>query len=53
VVPEVVAIEQRGSVEAAQPAPGQLTRHYAPRAALTLFEGLSDAVVACLGEVRT
>ncbi|MFA5907371.1 MAG: L-threonylcarbamoyladenylate synthase [Vicinamibacterales bacterium] len=54
VVPEVVAIEQRGSAEAAQLAPGQLTRHYAPRAALTLFEGLSDAVIAGVGaEVRS
>lgn len=54
VVPEVVAVEQRGSAAIAQLAPGQLTRHYAPRAALTLFEGPSDAVVACVGaEVRT
>lgn len=32
-----------------QVAPGQLLRHYAPRAALTLYEGEPEAVVAALG----
>jgi L-threonylcarbamoyladenylate synthase len=32
-----------------QVAPGQLMRHYAPRAALTLYEGAPDAVVAAIG----
>ena len=39
VVPEVVAAMQRGSADVAQVAPGQLTRHYAPQAELTLYDG--------------
>ncbi len=34
---------------APQVAPGQLLRHYAPRATLTLYEGAPDAVVAAVG----
>jgi L-threonylcarbamoyladenylate synthase len=34
---------ERG-VDEPQPAPGQMTRHYAPRAELTLYEGAVDAV---------
>lgn len=33
----------------AQVAPGQMTRHYAPRAALTLYEGPVEAVVDAMG----
>lgn len=44
-VPEVIVQTGRGGGEEAQPAPGQMTRHYAPRAELTLYEGPSDAVV--------
>jgi L-threonylcarbamoyladenylate synthase len=44
-VPEVVLLEGRGSAEQPQVAPGQLTRHYAPRAPLTLYEGPAGLVV--------
>ena len=38
----------------AQPAPGQLLRHYAPRARLTLYRGVSDLVVVRLAsDART
>jgi L-threonylcarbamoyladenylate synthase len=54
VVPEVIAIAQRGSAAVAQVAPGQLTRHYAPRAELTLYEGGPDQVVPRIAaEART
>jgi len=46
VVPEVVAVSRQGSAEVAQVAPGQLTRHYAPRAELTLYAGAVDRVLA-------
>jgi L-threonylcarbamoyladenylate synthase len=44
VVPEVTL--QRGNAFAEQPqvAPGQMSRHYAPRAELTLYEGAAEAV---------
>jgi len=45
VVPEVVALSQQGSAGLAQVAPGQLTRHYAPQAELTLYVGAAAAVV--------
>jgi L-threonylcarbamoyladenylate synthase len=44
-VPEVVMGEGHSTGDQAQVAPGQLTRHYAPRAALTLYEGPVDRVV--------
>jgi L-threonylcarbamoyladenylate synthase len=44
-VPEVIVQAGRGSGEEPQSAPGQMMRHYAPRAELTLYEGPSDAVV--------
>ena len=44
VVPEVVAVTRQGSADVAQVAPGQLTRHYAPRAELTLYTGPIDRV---------
>jgi L-threonylcarbamoyladenylate synthase len=44
-VPEVIVQTGQGSGEAPQAAPGQMTRHYAPRAELTLYEGPSDAVL--------
>jgi L-threonylcarbamoyladenylate synthase len=43
-VPEVVIAEGRGSADGPQVAPGQMSRHYAPRAELTLYEGPADAV---------
>jgi L-threonylcarbamoyladenylate synthase len=44
-VPEVTTQAGESTGDGPQIAPGQLTRHYAPRAALTLFEGPPDAVV--------
>ena len=44
-VPEVIVQSGQAEGEAPQAAPGQMTRHYAPRAELTLYEGPSDAVV--------
>jgi L-threonylcarbamoyladenylate synthase len=39
VVPDVATALQLASGDAAQPSPGQLLRHYAPRARMTLVEG--------------
>jgi L-threonylcarbamoyladenylate synthase len=44
-VPEVVVQETQGDSSGAQIAPGQLIRHYAPRAELTLYEGAHEVVV--------
>ena len=44
-VPEVVTQAEQASAEEPQTAPGQLLRHYAPRATLTLFEGDPARVV--------
>ena len=53
-MPALVVREGRGEVAAAQLAPGQLLRHYAPAAALTLFEGAEADIQARLGsEART
>src|SRR5688572_4699920 len=53
-VPEVVLVTGQGNESEAQVAPGQLTRHYAPRAELTLFEGDQSSVVERIGtDVRT
>ena len=48
-VPDLVVAERRGTVDQPQPAPGQLLRHYAPAAPLTLFIGEPAAVQARLG----
>ncbi len=45
-VPDLVVEQGLGEADAAQPAPGQLLRHYAPRARVTLYEGSPEAVVA-------
>ena len=45
VVPEVVAGARRGSADVAQAAPGQLLRHYAPQAEMTLYMGDLAAVI--------
>ena len=45
-VPEVVAQTSSGGEEEPQAAPGQMTRHYAPRAELTLYEGQISKVIA-------
>jgi len=53
-VPEVVLVEGQGRVDQPQSAPGQLTRHYAPRAVMTLFEGPPSGVVERIAaEART
>jgi len=53
-VPDLVVESREGSAETAQPAPGQMLRHYAPTAALTLFVGEAGAVQERLGaEART
>jgi L-threonylcarbamoyladenylate synthase len=44
-VPEVVVPSGRGDDAGPQPAPGQMVRHYAPRAELTLYEGDRDEVL--------
>lgn len=44
-VPEVLAQPGSANPDEPQTSPGQLTRHYAPRAELTLFEGPSGGVV--------
>jgi L-threonylcarbamoyladenylate synthase len=44
-VPELIVHSGQGGAEQPQSAPGQMTRHYAPNAELTLYEGPSDAVV--------
>jgi L-threonylcarbamoyladenylate synthase len=53
-VPEVVTVETRATSDEPQVAPGQLLRHYAPRAAMTLYEGEQGAVVERIAaEART
>lgn len=53
-VPEVIVLAGQFAPDAPQPSPGQLTRHYAPRAQLTLFEGPPAGVVARLAaDART
>jgi L-threonylcarbamoyladenylate synthase len=47
--PALVVGEGRGEVAAPQTAPGQLLRHYAPAADLTLFEGADADLRARLG----
>jgi L-threonylcarbamoyladenylate synthase len=44
-VPEVVIAEGLASGDEPQVAPGQLTRHYAPNAAMTIYEGASEQIV--------
>ena len=53
-VPEVIVHTGQGSGDDPQPAPGQMTRHYAPKAELTLYEGPADEVVRRVAaDVRT
>lgn len=44
-VPEVEVQAERGGADRPQVAPGQMTRHYAPKAELTLYEGPRDEVI--------
>lgn len=47
---ELRTVDNAAAVEhMPQVAPGQLIRHYAPRAVLTLYEGQTDAVVTAIG----
>ena len=53
-VPEVVLRAERSSASEPQAAPGQLTRHYAPTADLTLYSGDPGRIVDRIGnDVRT
>ena len=53
-VPEVQVIEGRAREDQPQLAPGQLLKHYAPAAPLTLYEGEAAAIVARIaGDART
>ena len=53
VVPDIVVRDEHRDVAQAQVAPGQLLRHYAPAARVTVYVGSVDAVRARLGtEVR-
>jgi L-threonylcarbamoyladenylate synthase len=44
-IPDVALAPGAGGASAPQPAPGQLLRHYAPRARLTLYAGLLNNVI--------
>lgn len=48
-VPDLVVEARAADAGTAQPAPGQLLRHYAPRARVTLYEGTGAAVVERVG----
>ena len=53
-VPDVVLGSGEGHASAPQVAPGQMRRHYAPRAELTLYDGDAGRVVERIGaDVRT
>ncbi|MFN2445182.1 MAG: L-threonylcarbamoyladenylate synthase [Vicinamibacterales bacterium] len=49
-LPDVDTSDRYSVGAGAETAPGQLLRHYAPRARLTLYEGDADAVVAQLAQ---
>jgi L-threonylcarbamoyladenylate synthase len=54
VVPGIVTVTRDAAIDQAQVAPGQLLRHYAPAAALTVYTGAPAEVVRRLSaEVRT
>ena len=54
VIPDVQDATGRGAIDVPQTSPGQLVRHYAPRAVLTVYEGEPAALVARLGaDIRT
>jgi L-threonylcarbamoyladenylate synthase len=53
-VPDVVLAATPSDESQPQTSPGQLSRHYAPRAQLTLYEGAADRIVERIGaDVRT
>lgn len=45
-IPQVRTLAETRTSDEPQPAPGQLLRHYAPRATLTLYVGEEDALAA-------
>lgn len=49
VIPEIQLITGRTAADQPQPAPGQMARHYAPRATLTLYEGEAGPLIDRLG----
>ena len=54
IVPDVRSVFETVDRERAQPAPGQLLRHYAPRAALTLYVGdVGPVVERMASDIRT
>ena len=54
VIPEVQPIAARTAADQPQIAPGQMARHYAPRATLTLYEGEAGPLIDRLGaDIRT
>ena len=54
VVPDVTTASRALTSDVAQPAPGQLLRHYAPRATLTLYVGAGEATAERIAnDVRT
>jgi L-threonylcarbamoyladenylate synthase len=54
VVPDAMSVSETMPHERAQPAPGQLLRHYAPRAPLTLYVGeVAGVSVRLANDVRT
>lgn len=44
-VPEVIVQDAHSTADQPQVSPGQLTKHYAPHAELTLYEGPQDGVI--------
>ena len=53
-VPDVQTADDRAAADQPQLAPGQLLRHYAPKAPLTLYEGEADGVIVRLAaDART
>ncbi len=54
VMPDIAVLSRAGGASAAQTAPGQLVRHYAPRARLTLYVGIVNNVIDRIGsDART
>lgn len=49
IVPDAQGVAQTGDPTRAQAAPGQLLRHYAPRARLTLYLGAGEVVAERMG----
>lgn len=48
-IPDVLSVAGRSGVDQPQLAPGQLARHYSPRATLTLYEGAAGPLMDRIG----